>query len=122
LLLLSGTVLLFSAEIMANLHRAITNPLFCWYAKEIPCGKDLMPLDDNYVPRKPDQIKISLSLEVSEGKEKDFSFYVTPYNGESVEFFFTETWNQYKQAKAKLPANKHQDGPMHFVCSLLHLV
>jgi hypothetical protein len=71
-----------------------------------------MPLDDNYFPQKPNQIKISLSLEVSEGKEKDFSFYVTAYNGESVEFFLTETLNQYeKQAKAKLPANKHQDGP-----------
>ena len=100
---------------MANLHRAITNPVFGWYPKEIPCGTDLMPLDENYVPRKPDQIKISLTLEVSDGKEKDFSFYVTPYNGESAEFFLTETWNQYeKQAKAKLPANKRQDGPTHF--------
>jgi hypothetical protein len=72
-------------------------------------------LDKNYVPLKPDQIKISLALEVSDGKEKDFSFYVTPYNGESVEFFLTETWNQYeKQAKAKLPASKRQDGPTHF--------
>jgi hypothetical protein len=50
----------FHAGIMANLHRAITNPVFGWYSKEIPCGNDLMPLDENYVPRKPDQIKISL--------------------------------------------------------------
>ena len=90
---------------LVNLHRAITNTVFGWYAKEIPCGKDLMPLDDNYVPRKPDQIKISLALEVSDGKEKDFSFYVTPFNNESVEFFLTDTWNQYKkQAKARFYA------------------
>jgi hypothetical protein len=115
LLLLSGTVLLFSTEIMANLHRAITNPVFGWFPKEVPCGKDLMPLDGNYVPRKPDQIKISLALEVSDGKEKDFSFYVTPFNNESVKFFLTDTWNQYdKQAKAKLPATKRQDSPTHF--------
>jgi hypothetical protein len=34
---------------------------------------------------------------------------------ESLLIFLTETWNQYeKQAKAKLHANKRQDGPTHF--------
>jgi hypothetical protein len=114
LLLLSGTVLLISAGIMANLHRAITNPVFGWFPKEVPCGKDLMPLDNNFVPRKPDQIKILLALEVADGKEKNFSFYVTPYNTESVEIFLTDTWTQYhKQVKAKLPAAKREDGPTH---------
>lgn len=100
---------------MANLFRSVNSPVLDWFPKEIPCGKDKMPLDPNYVPRVPDQIKIALSLKISEDKEKEFSFHVTPFDKESVEFFLTRTWDQFnKAAKAKMPSQFRTDGPTHF--------
>ena len=99
---------------MADLHRALTNNPFDWYPSNIPVGKDKMPLDPSFVPRSSDQIKVSFNVEV-EGRDKEISFYVTPFNNENVEDFLAQTWDQYKKSTtAKLPSALREDGPTHF--------
>lgn len=100
---------------MADLLRALVNSPFDWFPSNIPCGKDKMPLDPAFVPRKPDQIKVSLKVEVTPGKEKSVGFYVTPASGESVEDFLAHTWDQYKKSSnAMLPSELREHGPTHF--------
>ncbi len=97
---------------MADLHRALTNNIFDWHPANVPLGKDKMPLDPTFVPRTPDQIKVSFNVPV-EGREKEISFYVTPFNDESLELFLSHTYDQYKKStNAKLPAALRTDGPM----------
>jgi hypothetical protein len=103
-----------SVAIMANLHRALVNNPFEWYLSDIPCGKDKMPLDPNFTPRKTEQIKVTFNIEVK-SKEKEISFYCAPFNCESCEGFLAQTWDQYSKAtKAKLPSALREDGPTHF--------
>jgi hypothetical protein len=73
-----------------------------------------MPLDPTFVPRAPDQIKVSFNVTV-EGPEKELSFHVAPFNDEGVESFLCHTYDQYKKStNAKLPAALRTDGPTHF--------
>jgi hypothetical protein len=99
---------------MADLHRALSCNLFDWQPANIPVGRDKMPLDPTFVPRPPDQIKISFNVLV-EGREKELSFHVTPFNDEGIESFLSHTYDQYKKAtNAKLPIALRTDGPTHF--------
>jgi hypothetical protein len=105
---------------MANLHHAHTNSIFDWYPDSIPSGKDKMPLDLMFVPRNPDQIKVSFNVAV-EGREKEISFRITPFNEEGVEFFLAHTYDQYKKSTASnLPAALRLDGPTSLNC-LIHI-
>ena len=99
---------------MADLHMAINNSPFGWYAYNVTLDKNKVPVDPAAVPRMPDQIKISVTVQV-EGREKEIAFYVTPCSAESPEEFLLYTWDQYmKSCKAKLPASLREDGPTHF--------
>ena len=99
---------------MADLHRAINNNPFGWYPYNIKLDKNKVPIDSSAIPKQPDQIKISVNVEV-DGREKEISFHVTPCSAESPEEFLMYTWDQYKKStKAKLPASLREDGPTHF--------
>ena len=105
---------------MADLHHALTNSIFDWYPANISCGKDKMPLDQMFVPRNQDQIKVSFNVAV-EGREKEISFRVTPFNEEGVEFFLAHTYDQYKKSTASnLPPALRLDGPTSLNC-LIHI-
>jgi hypothetical protein len=57
-----------------------------------------------------------------EGRDKEISFYVTPFNNENVEDFLAQTWDQYKKStSSKLPSALREDGPTHFRLSPLVL-
>ena len=99
---------------MADLHMAINNSPFGWYAYNVTLDKNKVPVDPAAVPRMPDQIKISVTVKI-ENKEKEIAFYVAPCSAESPEEFLLYTWDQYmKSCKAKLPASLREDGPTHF--------
>jgi hypothetical protein len=50
-----------------------------------------------------------------EGREKEVSFYVTPFNNDGVEDFLAQTLDQYKKStNAKLPSALREDGPTQF--------
>eukprot|EP00956_Cyclotella_meneghiniana_P011287 scaffold15902_cov23-Cyclotella_meneghiniana.AAC.1 len=77
---------------MADLHMAINNSPFGWYAYNVTLDKNKVPVDPAAVPRMPDQIKISVTVQV-EGREKEIAFYVAPCSAESPEEFLLYTWD-----------------------------
>ena len=68
---------------MANLHRALVNNPFDWFSKDVPCGKDKMPLDPTQGVKKQDQIKVCFVV-TDRNKEKTITLHVTPFDGAHV--------------------------------------
>ena len=77
---------------MADLHRAITNGPFRYFPYNVTVGGNkIMLMDPSAIPEVPKQIKVSLNVEVEDGKEKEIRFFVVPCSCESVVEFLLYT-------------------------------